>query len=109
MSKRFMYLIVSIGAACTPVDDQLSSDVKNAIAVCSSGLSISSEARLELSTRVKEILEGGDTAQASAEISNAIRGIAFTEEGLANENVLKAFETYNSCVQSDLSAYIGTT
>lgn len=99
-------LFLLAGCAESP-EDRLTQDVTNAIALCSSGLSISKGAQLTLTAEIFKALEGQNSLNASTSVTNAIRGIAFTEEGLQNENVFKAFQTYDACVRSDLSAYLG--
>ncbi len=81
-------------------------DVRDAIALCSSGVELTQSATAKLTSDITEILGSSEPGEASVEISSAIRGIAFTEEGLKDENVLNAFKTYNACIQSGLSEYL---
>lgn len=98
--------VLALASCGEPAEDQLTSDVKNAVALCSSGIEISKTAEAKLVANIKGILQGEQSLDASAEISSAIRGIVFTPEALENENVLKAFQTYDACVRSDLSSYL---
>ena len=73
-------------------------NVKNAIALCSSGVEISQSARASLSTQISKILSEPKSVSAEVEVKEAIRGIAFTGEALSSPEGVQAFEAYTACV-----------
>jgi hypothetical protein len=83
-------------------ESPVSDDVKNAIALCSSGVEISQSARANLSAEISKILSGPQSASVEVEVKNAIRGIAFTGETLSTPEGVQAFEAYTACVQQSL-------
>ena len=71
---------------------------RDAIAICSSGLSISHEAKLELEVELKKITQGQGAGSASARIEKALEGIVFTPEDLKNPNVIEAQRIYSKWI-----------
>lgn len=79
-----------------------STKVSDVVALCSSGIDITSSAKIKLEAELTKILNGPQSASAEAEIKQAIRGIVFNEAILTTQNGVRAFEVYNDCVQKNI-------
>lgn len=103
-------LALSVVASCNgpvrPSKDQLSVDVANAIAVCSSGIEIEDSVSAELSSNLASILEDEASVNARAEIASRIRGIVFTPEVLSDPEGQASYEVYTNCVTGQLGRYL---
>lgn len=107
-------LIASFGlsllAACsgggTLSTSDISRDVANAIAACSSGITMSQSVSLQLRTDLTNILEGPTSVDLRAEIADSIRGLAFTPEVLSDAEGQASYQAYTACVTGQLDRYL---